>query len=96
MNKFFSKEKQQAAKEHREAVLENYKAEKGVFSSYLKLVPKKHQWSLYQIYKGKNSMKLAIKMKCLDCAQFQRDEIRHCAVQTCPLHNFRPYQQKEK
>lgn len=36
----------------------------------------------------------AIRAKCLACCNFDRDEIRHCTVETCPLHSFRPFQAK--
>jgi len=36
----------------------------------------------------------AIRAKCLACCNFDRDEIRHCTVETCPLHSFRPFQPK--
>ena len=36
----------------------------------------------------------AIKAKCLDCSNWQRDEIAECRVLTCPLHPWRPFQAK--
>lgn len=38
----------------------------------------------------------AVKAKCLDCTLNNRDEIKFCAVQTCPLWSVRPYQVKEE
>lgn len=32
-----------------------------------------------------------IKAKCLDCSNFQREEIKACELETCPLHKYRPY-----
>lgn len=37
------------------------------------------------------SRKEAIKAKCLDCAGWQREEIKNCPIDTCPLFYFRPY-----
>lgn len=37
------------------------------------------------------SLKAAIKMKCLECAGFQRAEVKACTVTSCPLHAIRPY-----
>jgi hypothetical protein len=34
----------------------------------------------------------AIKAKCLTCTNFDRSEITHCRVETCPLWVVRPYQ----
>jgi len=36
----------------------------------------------------------AIKAKCLDCSNWQREEITHCRVETCPLHPWRPFQKE--
>lgn len=38
------------------------------------------------------SVTAAVKLKCLDCANFQREEIRECSVACCPLWAVRPYQ----
>ena len=40
----------------------------------------------------KGSLKAALKMKCLECSDFQTQEIKHCPVLQCPLHLVRPYQ----
>ena len=32
----------------------------------------------------------------LGCCCFEREEVRHCAVQICALWNLRPYQDKTK
>ena len=41
---------------------------------------------------GQGSLKAAIKLKCLDCANHYTDEIRHCPIVECPLWSFRPFQ----
>lgn len=43
---------------------------------------------------GGNSKASALKAKCLDCSCFNREEVRSCTVQTCPLWIYRPYQNK--
>lgn len=40
----------------------------------------------------KGSRIAAIKLHCLDCAAFDRKEVAHCLVKSCPLWLFRPYQ----
>lgn len=40
------------------------------------------------------SMKLAIKMNCLQCTNYQRAEIRDCDITRCVMWNFRPFQGK--
>ena len=36
----------------------------------------------------------AIKAKCLTCCNYDRHEVEHCTVQTCPLWAYRPYTAK--
>lgn len=38
------------------------------------------------------SMQAAIKLKCLDCTNYQTEEIKHCPCTSCSLFLFRPYQ----
>ena len=38
------------------------------------------------------SMKAAVKLKCLDCSNYQPKEIKLCPVNSCPLWAFRPFQ----
>ena len=37
----------------------------------------------------------AIKFKCLDCSGGSTTEVAGCAIQTCPLWVFRPYQKRQ-
>jgi hypothetical protein len=39
------------------------------------------------------SLRAAIKAKCLDCSNFQREEIKYCQVVDCALYPIRPYQE---
>lgn len=34
-------------------------------------------------------------MKCLECENWQRNEVRDCNIGGCALHQYRPYQEKE-
>lgn len=38
------------------------------------------------------SLKAAVKLHCLDCSNFQSNEIKNCVCNQCPLYPFRPYQ----
>jgi hypothetical protein len=38
------------------------------------------------------SLRAAVTLKCLDCSNWQTDEVRHCTVTDCPLYPVRPYQ----
>jgi hypothetical protein len=37
------------------------------------------------------SLKAAIKLNCLNCANYQREEVKHCECYECPLFSIRPY-----
>lgn len=43
---------------------------------------------------AKKSMRAAIDSKCLDCCNWQQAEVKRCEVITCPLHAYRPYQDR--
>jgi hypothetical protein len=38
------------------------------------------------------SLKAAVKLHCLDCSNFQPNEVKNCVCNYCPLYPFRPYQ----
>lgn len=38
------------------------------------------------------SMKAAVKLMCLTCSNFQRNEVKECGATNCPLYAFRPFQ----
>lgn len=38
------------------------------------------------------SLKAFIKANCIDCANFQREEVKNCQVHDCVFHSIRPYQ----
>src|SRR5262249_44654293 len=40
----------------------------------------------------KGSLTAAIKLHCLECSCFVRQEVRDCVIHWCPLYPFRPYQ----
>jgi hypothetical protein len=40
----------------------------------------------------KGSLPAAIKLTCLECANFVRQEVRDCTIVWCPLFPHRPYQ----
>lgn len=61
-------------------------------TEYLGTVPQKYRALVAKAVEGATSPRQAIKAKCLDCCHFQRAEVRACAVSTCPLHAYRPYQ----
>lgn len=48
----------------------------------------------FRVYAGQTGLSQAVKAKCLNCSCWQPSEITNCTVLTCPLWEFRPYQQK--
>jgi hypothetical protein len=40
------------------------------------------------------SVPAAIKLACLDCSGWQRQEVRDCVIVGCPLYPHRPFQGK--
>lgn len=41
------------------------------------------------------SLKSALKLKCLDCSNYEPKEIKNCRVTSCALYPYRPYQTTE-
>jgi len=55
-------------------------------------VPEKHKIATQRVLLGQLPRSSAIRIKCLQCCNYDRDEVKHCAVATCALHPVRPYQ----
>jgi hypothetical protein len=39
------------------------------------------------------SLPAAIKLMCLDCSGWERNDVRDCVIDWCPLYPHRPYQE---
>jgi hypothetical protein len=57
----------------------------------LKSVPVEYRKYVIQLRDNPSSRRLAIKLKCLDCSNYQQGEVRGCQCFDCPLYIFRPY-----
>ena len=62
----------------------------------------KCQQSIPEVYRSNykkamsgNSRAAAVKAKCLDCTCWNRTEVAHCSVETCPLWPYRPYRKAD-
>jgi hypothetical protein len=55
-------------------------------------VPEKHKIATERALLKQVPRSVAIKTKCLSCCNFDREEVKLCAVYTCPLNPYRPYQ----
>jgi hypothetical protein len=45
----------------------------------------------YDLAVSGKSRKAAIKAFCLECVQWEKEEVRLCTALACPLYAFRPY-----
>ena len=53
-------------------------------------MPSKYRKTYQKATEG-NSRKFAIHSMCLECQQWQREEVRQCNDTLCPLHPYKPY-----
>ena len=68
-------------------------AQRQIIEHYIEhSVPEKHKIATRRALFGQMSRATAVKVKCLQCCNYDREEVRHCAVLTCALHDVRPYQ----
>jgi len=58
-------------------------------------VPLKHQRLYLDVHcSGKKSLAKAIKLKCLQCQDWDRSQIKICTEKQCSINKIRPYQDK--
>lgn len=57
-------------------------------------VPEKHKIATRRALLGQITRSTAIRVKCLQCSGYQREEISVCTVSTCALWPVRPYTAK--
>ena len=55
-------------------------------------VPEKHRLATGRALRGQVPRSVAIRIKCLQCCNYEREEVAGCRVVTCALHPVRPYQ----
>lgn len=92
----FTKEQRDGFKENRERILSDFcNAQNSNRANYIRRLPLSYRWFFYNIFNVKNTGKTAIKGKCLDCSNFDKNEITNCNVESCALWNLRPYQSKK-
>ena len=71
--------------------------EQDVLAAWRESIPDIHYGSYRRQWDkamARKSMRSAVTAKCQDCTCWQKAEIRDCAVITCPLYRYRPYQPK--
>lgn len=62
-------------------------------SAFVETVPALHRPALTRLWEqsAPKSRALAVKMKCMDCCCWQREEVRNCPAVTCALWDYRPF-----
>lgn len=69
--------------------------ERKVIDAYVdSSVPEKHKIATQRALLGQITRSTAIRVKCLQCCGYQREEIKLCTVVVCALYPVRPYQDK--
>lgn len=63
-------------------------------AEYFSALPDTFKKLWHRCYTGKSSKPEALKAKCYDCSAGDREEIKNCAVKTCPLWHHRPFKNK--
>jgi hypothetical protein len=64
--------------------------QKAVYGENCEKVPQTMQNVFRKAFSG-DSKAAAIKAKCLECSLLQREEVKLCTVETCPLWPYRPF-----
>lgn len=57
-------------------------------------IPQVYRQTYKRAMTGK-SLRAAINAFCLECVQWQREEIKLCTAFDCPLYPYRPYQKSD-
>ena len=55
------------------------------------LVPRKHRKLYLKVMNGQASPRQCIKVHCLECVGWQRNDVAHCTSLACPLYQHRPF-----
>ncbi len=79
-----------AARKNRKPRSEKMKAYANTFTEMRHCVTERFLPLVAQAEKG--SLRAAIKLKCLDCSNYQPSEIKECLITACSLFPHRPYQ----
>lgn len=66
------------------------KIKKCNINALYKTVPQQYHSVIKQVEKG--SLKGILKAKCLDCCNYDKNEIKNCEIIECALWSIRPYQ----
>ncbi len=88
-------EKKRLADEKLERLREMLRDSGKQITNFYKHVPKSIERLYLEVLVAKTTSKTKrIKLKCLDCSGFSRDEVTKCEMQHCALWEIRPFQEK--
>ena len=85
-------EKMQAGRSGRTPRKEKLAAFSYSFEEMLKKVPENYHKEVEKAREG--SLRAAVKLRCLDCACWQTEEVRQCTCIACGLYPHRPFKAK--
>ena len=57
-------------------------------------IPKLYQVGYERALSGRASPRAAIKMFCIECFGYERNEVTCCTDTGCPLYRYRPFQKR--
>jgi len=72
----------------------NQKESQDIQAYLTRSVPDKHKIATERVLKGQLPKSAAIRIKCMQCTNYQREEVTNCTVVTCALFPVRPYQSR--
>ena len=61
------------------------------FAGYVKTCPASLRKQYVESLNGESGKARALKVKCLECSGWDREEVKKCTVKSCPLWQVRPY-----
>jgi hypothetical protein len=62
-----------------------------VITRRLQEMPSKHRSLYLKVINGEASPRQCIKVMCLECVGWQRNDVAHCTAPECPVYQHRPF-----
>jgi hypothetical protein len=92
LKKLTYEEKKARSDSKKAEYLERFKMLSPKIRQYYDSIPSTMELLYLKVHCGRPSQRERVKLKCLDCGCWQRDEVTNCNVEQCPLWAIRPYQ----
>lgn len=84
-------EKQLSREKKMRSLLKNLANSPKKIKEEYKNIPQQLQMLWLRVHCDSASRSDHVKLKCLDCCCWEREEVRKCTTQQCPLWKIRPY-----